>query len=252
MLPYSIWFAIQPSSLLAAGIIGGAFLVRFKLGRKLLWLSAMGLFVFGALPIGGLLIAPLEERFTAAATFERVDGIIVLAGAERTDLSAAHGQPQFDRYTDRLTTFLILANRFPQARLLHSGGGGGRAGNQSDVSRELIIGAGIDPGRITFERDSRHTCDSANVSFDLARPSDRERWLLVTSAAHMPRAVACFRAAGWQPIPYPTDYKQGNSFMSFWLFDNLDKLDFAAHEWIGLAYSRASGLTDEFFPRPAE
>ena len=251
MLRYSIWFAVQPSSLIAAGIIAGAFLAHYRLGRRLLWCSAIALFVFGVVPLGGLLIAPLEQRFAVPATLERVDGVVVLAGAERPDLSAAHGQPQFDRYTDRLTTFMMLAHRFPNARLLHSGGGADAAENQSDVSRELLLGVGIDPERITFERDSRNTCESATLSFAEARPTPEQRWLLVTSAAHMPRAVACFRAAGWQPIPYPTDYKQGKSFVSFWLFDNLEKLDLATHEWLGLAYYRMRGLTAELFPRPS-
>jgi uncharacterized SAM-binding protein YcdF (DUF218 family) len=252
MSRYAIWFAIQPSSLIAAGIICGAFLARFRLGRRMLWVSAMGLFVFGLLPVGGLLIAPLEDRFAVPTSLEQVDGIIVLAGAERTDLSAAHGQPQFDRYTDRLTTFLMLANRFPRARLLHSGGGGGIANNQSDVSRDLILGTGVDPARILFERESRNTCESATLSFAIVRPDPAQHWLLVTSAAHMPRAVACFRAAGWRPIPYPTDYKQGASFVSFWLFDNLEKLDLATHEWLGLLYYRGQGLITEVFPRPAD
>ena len=252
MFRYTIWFAVQPSSLIAAGIICGAFFSSFRLGRRLLWISAIALFVFGLLPVGGLLIAPLERRFSAPTALEHVDGIIVLAGAERTDLSRAHGQPQFDRYTDRLTTFLMLAHRFPEARLVHSGGGGDSVGNQSDVSRELILGTGVDSARIVFERDSSNTCESADRSFEEIKPEAAQNWLLVTSAAHMPRAVACFRAAGWRTIPYPTDYKQGSSVVSFWLFDNLEKLDFAAHEWLGLAYYRGAGLTAELFPQPNE
>jgi uncharacterized SAM-binding protein YcdF (DUF218 family) len=248
---YFVWFLVEPSSLIVAGIILGAFLARLPFGRKLLWWSAMALFALGVLPFGGLLLAPLEQRFAVPTTLEQVDGIIVLAGAERPDLSAVYGEPQFDRYTDRLTTFLMLANRFGGARLLQSGGGGGDSGNQSDVARELLLGVGIDPTRITFERTSADTCESARLSFEQVKPLATERWLLVTSAAHMPRAIACFRAAGWRPIPYPTDYKQGGSFVSFWLFDNLSKLDLAAHEWLGLAYYRMSGLTDEFFPQPA-
>jgi uncharacterized SAM-binding protein YcdF (DUF218 family) len=252
MSRYTIWFAVEPSSLLAAGIVVGAFLAHYRIGRRLLWWSAMGLFVFGVLPLGGLLIAPLERRFAAPSTLEQVDGIIVLAGAERPDLSAAHGQPQFDRYTDRLTTFMMLAHRFPHARLVHSGGGDDISGNQSDVSRELLIGVGLDAERMVFERDSRNTCESAKRSFEQVRPTAAQRWLLVTSAAHVPRAVACFRAAGWELTPYPTDYKQAESAMSFWLFENLEKLDLAAHEWAGLAYYRVTGLTGELFPRPME
>lgn len=249
MARYFFWFVLEPSSLIAAGIILGAFLSSARIGRRLLWWSAMALFAFGVLPLGGLLLAPLEQRFPAPKLDRAVNGIIVLAGAELPALSAYHGQPQFDGYTDRLTTFLMLANRFPVAKLLHSGGGAQSAGNQSDVARDLILGVGIPPERVEFERESRDTCESGHLSFDQMRPSSAETWLLVTSAAHMPRAVACFRAGGWRVLPYPTDYKQ-ESFVSFWLFDNLSKLNFATHEWIGLAYYRLAGLTGEFFPAP--
>jgi uncharacterized SAM-binding protein YcdF (DUF218 family) len=247
---YFLWFMLQPSALIASGIILGAFFVRTRYGSKLLWLSAMALFVFGFLPVGGLVIRPLEQRFESPSTLERVDGVVVLAGAELPELSALSGHSQFDRYTDRLTTFLVLAHRFPNARLVHSGGAGGSDENQSDVARALILGAGIDEARTTFERRSTNTCESARMSFEGIRPAAAEQWLLVTSAAHMPRAVACFRAAGWHPIPYPTDYKQGRRPLAFWLFDNLGMLDYAAHEWLGLAYYRLSGLTTEFFPAP--
>jgi uncharacterized SAM-binding protein YcdF (DUF218 family) len=209
----------------------------------------MALLVFGVLPLGGLAISPLERRFESPTNLDRVDGIIVLAGAELPGLSAYYGHPQFDRYTDRLTTFLILAQRFPMARLLQTGGGEEDGENQSDVARDLILGVGIQPERVTFEQRSTNTCESAKMSYDTVRPSPDQHWLLVTSAMHMPRAVACFRAAGWMPIPFPTDYKQGPN-LSFWLFDNLAMLDNAAHEWIGLGYYRLRGWTKEFFPKP--
>ena len=43
------------------------------------------------------------------------------------------------------------------------------------------------------------------------KPEPAERWLLVTSAYHLPRAVACYRAAGWDVIAYAADYRRQKS-----------------------------------------
>ena len=88
----------------------------------------------------------------------------------------------------------------------------------------------------------------------LAAPKSNERWLLVTSAAHMPRSVGIFRKAGWPVIAYPVDYRTFGSSRD-WRptsesLDSLRRLDIALHEWIGLALYRATGKTDVLFPAP--
>src|SRR5262249_5963192 len=80
----------------------------------------------------------------------------------------------------------------------------------------------------------------------LLKPKPSERWLLVTRALHMPRAVGCFRAAGFQVEPYPVEFKQAFAPGS----EALNDLDKAAKEWIGLAAYRLMGKTDALFPGP--
>ena len=66
----------------------------------------------------------------------------------------------------------------------------------------------------------------------------------------MPRAVACFRAADWDVIPYPTDFRSGSTPWSYDALRNLATLDYAAHEWLGLFYYRLRGYTEDLFPAP--
>jgi uncharacterized SAM-binding protein YcdF (DUF218 family) len=79
-----------------------------------------------------------------------------------------------------------------------------------------------------------------------------QHWVLVTSAADMPRAVGCFRAVGWPVIAFPTDYHTRRLGMGAipGLVSGLRNVDWAAHEWIGLIYYRAHGWTASFFPGP--
>jgi uncharacterized SAM-binding protein YcdF (DUF218 family) len=107
-----LWLLVKPSYLLLCCLALGLLLHRWVWGWRLLLGAAAAIVVCGFFPVGGLLILPLERRFGSPAGLDRADGIIVLAGAELPRASRLHGHPQFNLYTDRLTTFLLLANRF--------------------------------------------------------------------------------------------------------------------------------------------
>ena len=241
-----LWLLVKPSDWIVYTAILGVVLWRFSIGRWLRVSAVILVIVLGVLPTAWLLTSPLEGRFPVPRNLGRVDGIIVLAGAERAEFSKYYGQPLLNQAADRLTTFLMLARRFPEARLVHSGDTA--PDSQSAVARELLLGAGIDPQRIVFETKSRITCESPRATLDLVAVDAAQRWLLVTSAMHMPRAVACFRAAGWPVTPYPTNFRRGRDPFGFALPDNLEDVDLAAHEWVGLLYYRLRGYTRELFP----
>jgi uncharacterized SAM-binding protein YcdF (DUF218 family) len=241
---YLLWLFVKPSQLILLAALVSVVCWRRPLGRRF-GLATAGLVVlFGLVPTGTLLMRPLETRFDSPNVTD-VAGVIVLAGSERVTMSELHSEPQLSSMGNRLTTFLLLAVRHPQARLVHTG-----SAPESRVARSLILGAGIVPDRIRFEDQSRSTCDSARATRGLVEPQAGERWLLVTSAFHMPRAVACFRAVGWEVVPYPTDFRRGPNPLHFELVDNLADLDLAAHEWLGLVYYRLRGYTHELFPGP--
>lgn len=245
-----VWSVLKPSHLLLYGLVFGVVFGSTRVGRRVLTASAVALVLSVVLPVGDHLLAGLEERFPSPASLERVDGIVVLAGSEAAKLSLVHGHPQFENFTDRLTTFLILANRYPEARLVHAGGSAMPEKNQSAPARDLILGSGIDPRRVTFEAESGNTCESARAVDELVRPRPDEVWVLVTTAGHVPRSVACFRAVRWDVTAFPTDFKADTSFEAFDVVRRLNVLDYATHEWLGLLYYRLLGRTDTLFPAP--
>ena len=107
---------------------------------------------------------------------------------------------------------------------------------------------------MSFENRSRNTYENAIMTRALVRPKPGESWLLVTSAAHMPRSIGIFRHIGWDMTAYPVDYRTfGNSRddkPTTEALDSLRRLDVALHEWVGLAAYWAAGKTDTFFPAP--
>jgi uncharacterized SAM-binding protein YcdF (DUF218 family) len=256
-----LWSLLSPSQLLLAAIIVGSLLLAFgrlRAGRILCLLGGAGLLVFGLLPAAHYLVHPLEARFPRTELPPRIAGIVLLSGAERPAVSEAYGEPQVGAHGSRYIAALRLAAKYPEARLVYTGGsrvepGRGPLGTQTAVASEILGSVGVDPDRVSFEEQSRDTCDNATNTRALVRPRPDQTWVVVTSAMHMPRTMACFRAAGWEVTPYPTDYKVVIGPWdagSFQMADNLALLDMAAHEWVGLAYYRLSGRTQEFFPAP--
>jgi uncharacterized SAM-binding protein YcdF (DUF218 family) len=241
---YLIWAFLKPSQLLVWLALVGILFRSRPIGRRCLGMMALTLLVFGLLPTAHWLIAPLERRFDLPGPIERVDGIIVLAGSELAGLSRIYGQPQLNSMGDRITTALMLAETYPQARLVHTGQ------RETHAARRLLLDAGIPAERIVFEAEARNTCENASRVRALVEPRPASTWLLVTSAFHLPRAVACFEAQDWRVVPYPADFRTGTSAINLDLVENLENLDYAAHEWLGLAWYRITGRTRSFLPGP--
>jgi uncharacterized SAM-binding protein YcdF (DUF218 family) len=109
---------------------------------------------------------------------------------------------------------------------------------------------GVAPNRLFAERQSRDTFENALFSRQIANYRPGERWLLVTSAAHMPRAIAAFRAVGFSVEAYPVDYQTTGLPEDFLPSSMPSSTDTAVHEWIGLIAYRVSGRTSELFPKP--
>jgi len=255
-----LWFVFQPTNLLLLLVLvlsWCAFLRHRSAPTLLLAVTGSGLFLAALLPVGLWLALPLEERFARPdAPPERVDGIVVLGGAQTPSVTAARGVLAVNGRAERLIEGVALARRYPQAKLVFSGGSGvliGGRGNEADVNRLYVALAGLDPDRPLYENRSRNTYENAVFSADLVAPEAGEVWLLVTSASHMPRSMGIFEEIGWDVVPWPVDYSTtGGPEMppSFEFAEELDRLDQAVKEYIGLAAYRLMGRTSALFPGP--
>jgi uncharacterized SAM-binding protein YcdF (DUF218 family) len=261
-LSKTLGIMVLPSNLLIGlGLLGVVLLfTRFAAhGRRLLIASVVLLTICGFSPLGNLLLHPLEARFPPwDSTRGAPDGIVVLGGSINPELSAAHGVTVFRGAVDRLVAAAELAHRYPQARIVFSGGSANLVSSDAEKEADYAVSVfehlGIPKQRVTIERLSRNTRENAEFSKALVSPKTGERWLLVTSAFHMPRAVGVFRKAGFAVEPYPVDWHTGAraDFLAFPMFavDGLRHTDIAMREWMGLAAYRISGKTGAFFPGP--
>jgi uncharacterized SAM-binding protein YcdF (DUF218 family) len=114
---------------------------------------------------------------------------------------------------------------------------------------------GVGAERLLLEDRSRNTSENARFSMQLAAPKAGERWLLVTSAYHMPRSIGLFRRVGFPVEAYPVDWRTGGAADLLRPFDRssegLRRADIAMREWVGLLVYWLTGRTSELFPGPS-
>lgn len=252
------FFFLRPSNLILFVLLGGLLLGRStwrRTGRVAVVAASLALLIAGLGPLGNLLFLPLEGRFAAVSGGAPPSGIVVLGGAVDTVVGERHGVVTLAEAGERITAAVELARRYPAARIILSGGRPvlmpGKL-READETVALLTALGVSAERIVVENASRNTWQNAVYSRDVAKPAAGERWLLVTSAYHMPRAIGVFRRAGWPSIEaYPVDYRTTGDFAPFpSVSKGLRYTDIAVREWIGLIAYRLTGRTDALLPAP--
>ena len=243
-------FVTEPLSwvalLLAAGLLTWS--RRPRLSRSLQGLALAGLLVQGWLGPPTALLHYLESRYRVHDGLEdnkHYVGVLVLGGAmEPPKLWAAHGLPALNGAAERMTAPLPLLQRQPHLQLLYTGGYGRLLGDGRHEAQQVMAfyrSMGIAPQRLLLESASRNTYENAVFSAAMPGIDKSQPWLLVTSAWHMPRAMATFEKAGWNVTAYPVDFLTGAGAdwtdyrwsHSLW--------DTALHEYLGLLAYRLSG-----------
>lgn len=254
------WLLVQPTSLVLLLILVGLALLlwrRRKSAVAALGLAAMLQVLVAFTSLGYVLIQPLEDRFAVPAEPpEQVGAIIMLGGATMARPSTARGIAELNQAGDRLTTTLRLAQLYPDARIVLSGGAGflmGETESEAETMRRFLVGLGVADDRLVLEGESMNTAENASFTRDMLEAGEGAV-LLVTSAFHMPRSVGIYRQEGIEVVPWPTDYRsagnQGFGLDIANLNQNLETATIAIREWIGLLAYHWTGRTNELLPAP--
>lgn len=259
MISKVFWQLASPDISLLLALSAGVCLLYFdreKLGRRLITFATIVILLFSLFPISSMLLIPLENRFPIPEPLPKdINGVIVLGGAESPKITQERGQTSLGGSAERLTTFVSLARRFSDVKLVYAGGQGAigvQEYKEAFTARLFFKQMGLDPDRVIFDSQSRNTMENAQNAFKLVKPKKGEKWVLITSAWHMPRSVGIFRKLGWEVIPYPVDYKTNGKPEVTLRFPPRLSSTFAVsnvlYEWIGLIYYRLLGRTSDLFP----
>ncbi len=193
------------------------FLLLVSLSAVLLWRNRTGLattLLTATCVCGYLLTTPffldplIAKRDTqfrplhGGAAISHADYIVVL-GCQVRPVTGRPANGQLGPCTQvRLVEGLRQLVKNPKAKLITSGAGYGGVTNaalMAEVAKEL----GFAQSRIIQSKEAR---DTEREAEHLAKTLVDKTVILVTSAAHMPRAVRYFNQQGIEVIPAPTDW----------------------------------------------
>jgi uncharacterized SAM-binding protein YcdF (DUF218 family) len=252
--------ALQPSNILGILVVFATLsfiLGRARFGKFFLYLAAALVVTAGWSPLGPAAVQVLEDRFSVPELPATITGIVMLGGAINTHITGDRDAVAVNDNAERIFVTASLARRFPNARVLLSGGAveliKGVPVTESEGARRLLTDLGVGNERIELEEKSRTTFENAVESRTIADPKPGETWIVVTSGYNMPRAIASFRAAGFPVVPYPVDFRTRPADLRrpvSSLVNGLYMADIAAHEWLGLVVYRLTGKTQDAFPAP--
>ena len=260
LLSKVFWFIASPDTFLILLVAISAFLIAKKSnwGLRLLSISLVFLVSILLFPVADIILRPLEKRFPAVRQLpQNIEGVIVLGGAERGDLAIQWQMAQFNQAAERMMAIPTLAKKYPQAKIVFSGGSGSLLHPQ-DVAASATYKWFSEQGvadRVLWEKKSRNTYENATLTEQMLGGVPKGRWLLVTSAFHMPRSMGVFRLRGWNVLAYPVDYysKTTNGLRldpKYWM--HIRDLNFTLKEWIGLFVYYYTGRTNALFPAPEQ
>jgi uncharacterized SAM-binding protein YcdF (DUF218 family) len=217
-------FIWDPAAWLVALLALGVALLFFRNERSHKWgrrVCVLTLFLFAFLSwrsIPDTLISKLEGAHEVPTDISKFHGVVVLGGAFSSGRARGTILPALSCSAERMTEAVPLMKENPHLQLLFAGGDArlvGASEPESDNARNFFERMEVDASRVRFESKSRNTFENAMNAFEVAGADNTKPWLLLTSAWHMPRALATFQKAGWNVTPYPVDHYAPNEINPF-------------------------------------
>ena len=223
---------------------------RKKTGKVLI---LVGILLLGTLSYEAFserLLKPLEYMYPPLiqpANLEDVRWIVVLGGGHISDQKLPVTSQISGLSLIRLVEGIRLHREIPKSKLILSGGRVFDPVSEANVMAEVAVGIGVEKENLVLEEDSKDTEDQARFIYGMVK---QERFILVTSASHIPRTMILFKKLGMHPIPAPTEYqvkgRSGTAPKRFYpAADGLMKAERAFYEYIGLAWTKMRGIREK-------
>lgn len=240
-LPLSVCLEI-----LLLGLFFLWFTRRQKTGRILVSIGFLTLAAFSCVTVPDMLLRPLEYKYQPLLNLGGVRGVkwvVVLGGGHTSDPRLPPTSQLSEASLLRLAEGIRVHKRLPASKLILSGGAVYDTVPEAETLAGAALALGVERNELVLESESRDTEDEALLTEKIV---GKDRFILVTSAAHMPRAMALFEKRGLKPVPAPTGYRvkkrQGITPCCFFPSSGaLSKAEAAFYEYLGLAWARLRG-----------
>lgn len=233
------------------GLILLWFTKRQKAGKCLVTIGLLFLLAFSTYPFASAILRPLERHYPAVDALGQrnldklgAKYIVVLGGGQVCDptiTTASQFQPSS---LVRLIEGIRLHRQIPGSKLILSGGSSKyEPTTNAELMKKMALLLGAKKEDIIIEDSSKNTYEEAKIIKDMI---GKEKFILVTSAAHMPRSMALFKKFGMEPIPAPTNHlvKESSKMPPQGFFpnaDNIKMVEVAFYEYFGLIKEKLAG-----------
>lgn len=235
------------SEILVIGLILLSFRRSQKAGRIVVSCGVVLLLLLSSGPAGDYLLGRLEREFpplvTTSEGFPAFNYVVVLSGGASSAPDIPLSSQLSGESLARLVEGVGLHKKLAGSKLVLSGGSLGDPVAEAEIMARVALLLGVSQQDIVLESRSRDTEEEARFLQPLLQT---QPFILVTSAAHMPRAMALFRKAGTKPVPAPTGYltkQQGSKRFDYYYpgLPGLSKTSTAVYEYLGLAWAKLRG-----------
>jgi uncharacterized SAM-binding protein YcdF (DUF218 family) len=187
---------------------------------------------------------PLDIEKISEKEQRNIRFVVVLGSTNITDPALPESNQLDSPSLYRLVEGIRIQRQLPQTFLILSGGANQDPRANAAVAGRVAQSLGVDSGRLVMEERPRDTAEEAR----LLQPMLQEiPFILVTSAAHMERAMKLFQEAGTRPIAAPTDFliKNNNQLTSSSFVPTSENLGFSQrmiYEWAAQAWNSVNEL----------
>lgn len=220
-------------------LLGLFFLLKKKkIGTILVSIGIFSYFIFSS-SFANILIMPLEAQYQeiSKSDVENIDTLVLLMGGAKGEDVASNSRLSESTFARAVGVAQIYFKKDKNLKIIISGSHPlSWIENTGSLTSDFLVSIGVSREDILLEGKSKNTYQS---SLEIKKMLDEEKFALVTSANHMPRAVYAFEKAGLNPVPAPTDFKREKSVGVFKIFPdpkNLRNSDLAFHEYFGILY----------------
>jgi uncharacterized SAM-binding protein YcdF (DUF218 family) len=228
MLKKILTVALMPWSIaILFSLLALFFLYRNKIrkAKQYIIFSILWAVIMSWAPFADAMLKPLENSYKRLEYVPKDVKYVLLLGGDRKQ---------------RAWEVLRLYHQRPDLTIITSGYS--LHGGLSDARKtaNLLIESGIPEKNILLQEQSKTTYEEAQ---DIQELIGKERFILVTSAYHMPRSMKLFQKAGLKPIAAPTDFnmEEESGVMTMLQSHKLEDTEHAWHEYLGMFVYRLQG-----------
>ena len=239
-----------PLSLCLEILLAGIFLLWFtrrqKTGKIIVSLGVVFLIALSYGAASETLLRPLEYKYppmTDMSTVLDIEWVVVLSGGSSPDAHLPITGQLSHASLVRLVEGIRMHRKLPQSKLILSGGGAFNTVAEAKTMADVAVALGMNDEEIVLESESRDTKDQARL---IRKIVGHNRFILVTSASHMPRSIALFQKKDMNPIPAPighkiTERQKITPAVFFPSAGQIEKIEQAFYEYLGLVWARLRG-----------